>query len=130
MSHCSTDPPAFRIVLTDYKNHDTYKTREFDLPINSTFPIGRASKNATKRELMPAPHNAYIDSPVISREHAVLSANTSSGTPQVYIRDSGSMHGTTINERKLEPNTTVRLSHGDLLQFGVDVNRNDGTSQQ
>ncbi|KAH7383847.1 hypothetical protein BKA66DRAFT_549290 [Pyrenochaeta sp. MPI-SDFR-AT-0127] len=116
---------TFRIVLKDVKRHDPFESREFDLPINSTFPIGRASKNATKRELMPAPHNAYIDSPVISREHAILSANTTSGTPQVYISDSGSMHGTMVNGRRLLPNTPERLSPGDLLQFGIDVNRNE-----
>ncbi|CAO2650120.1 Nn.00g014120.m01.CDS01 [Neocucurbitaria sp. VM-36] len=125
MPRSSTDRPAFRIVLQDVNQYDTYGSREFDLPLNSTFPIGRASKNATKKELMPAPHNAYIDSPVISREHALLSANTSSGTPQVYISDKGSMHGTMVNGQALTPNTPKQLSAGDVLQFGIDVNRNE-----
>ncbi|KAF1937622.1 hypothetical protein EJ02DRAFT_458575 [Clathrospora elynae] len=116
---------VFRIVLRDAKHFDTYETREFDLPLNATFPIGRASGNATKRELMAAPHNAYINSPVISREHAVLSANTNSGTPEVYVSDCGSMHGSTLNGRKLLPNTPEKLSYGDVLQFGSDVNRNE-----
>lgn len=123
-----TKSPAFRIVLRDTKRYDAFETREFDLPMNSTFPIGRASRNATKKELMPAQHNAYIDSPVVSREHAVLSANASSGKPDVYITDSGSMHGTMLNDERLAINVPAKLSWGDKLQFGTDVNRNEGTS--
>lgn len=116
---------SFRIVLRDVNRHDTFETREFDLPLHSSYPVGRASKNVAKRDLMPAPHNAYIDSPVISREHAVLSATLSHGTAQVYITDSGSMHGTMVNGRKLLSNTPTMLATGDMLQFGVDVNRNE-----
>jgi hypothetical protein len=73
---------AFRVVLRDAEGHDGLGSREFDLPLNTTFPIGRSSRNNTKRELMPAKHNAYIDSPVISRDHALLSLlPSSSPTP-------------------------------------------------
>ncbi|OAL45571.1 hypothetical protein IQ07DRAFT_591363 [Pyrenochaeta sp. DS3sAY3a] len=116
---------TLRIILRDVKQYDTHQTREFDLSAGSSFPIGRASKNSTKKDLMPAPHNAYIDSPVISRDHAVLSLKPSAGTPQVYITDAGSMHGTLVNGLKLAPNVPKLLSNGDLLQFGVDVNRNE-----
>jgi len=115
----------FHIVLRDPRHYDTYATREFDLPLSATFPIGRASSNASKKELMAAPHNAYIDSPVISRQHAVLSANSDSGVPEVYISDQGSMHGTMLNGHRLSPNTPTKLSYGDELQFGTDVNRNE-----
>lgn len=120
---------TFHIVLRDLHRHDSFETREFDLPLDSTYPIGRASKSLSKRALMPAPHNAFIDSPVISREHAVLSARLYNGTPQVYLTDSGSMHGTMLNGRKLLPNQPNILVSGDMLQFGVDVNRNEGTSR-
>ncbi|KAI4639266.1 hypothetical protein J4E93_009445 [Alternaria ventricosa] len=125
-----TDIPVFRIVLRDAKRYDTYETREFDLPLNSEFPIGRASSNAAKRELMAAPHNAFIDSPVISRQHAVLSANANSGVPEVYVTDKGSMHGTMLNGQRLSANTPTKLNDGDVLQFGTDVNRNEGTSSR
>lgn len=121
-----TDPSGFRIVLRDAKRYDTYETRQFDLPLNSTFPIGRASNSVTKKALMAAPHNAFIDSPVISRQHAVLSANTTSGVPEVYISDQGSMHGTMLNGQRLPPKTPTKLKYGDELQFGTDVNRNEG----
>ncbi|EMD86410.1 hypothetical protein COCC4DRAFT_193735 [Bipolaris maydis ATCC 48331] len=120
-----TDLPVFRVVLRDVMRYDTYETRQFDLPLNATFAIGRASSSVTKKELMAAPHNAYIDSPVISRQHAVLSANSTTGVPEVYISDQGSMHGTMINGQKLTPNTPTKLSYGDELQFGTDVNRNE-----
>ena len=123
-----TDPPVFRIVLRDVKRYDTYETREFNLPLGSTFPIGRASKNAAKKDLMPAPHNAYIDSPVISREHAVLSAHSDSGKPEVYLSDSGSMHGTMLNGHRLPANAPTLLNYGDVIQLGTDVNRNEGAS--
>ncbi|KAI8930818.1 hypothetical protein NX059_011841 [Plenodomus lindquistii] len=116
---------SFRIVLKDVKHHDTFECRELDLPVGSTYPIGRASKSVTKPHLMPSANNAFIDSPVISREHAVLSATLTNGTPHVYITDRGSMHGTMINGRKLQPDTPERLSPGDMLQFGIDVNRNE-----
>jgi hypothetical protein len=122
------DPPVFRIVLRDLKRYDTYETREFNLPLGSTFPIGRASKNVAKKDLMPAPHNAYIDSPVISRNHAVLSANSNSGKPEVYITDNGSMHGTILNGQTLEAGASTKLSYGDVIQLGTDVNRNEGAS--
>lgn len=123
-----TDHPVFHVVLRDVMRYDTYETRQFDLPLDSTFVIGRASNSVTKRELMAALHNAYIDSPVISRQHAVLSANSTTGVPEVYISDLGSMHGTMVNGEKLTPNTPTKLSYGDELQFGTDVNRNEGTS--
>ncbi|KAF2133869.1 hypothetical protein P153DRAFT_100313 [Dothidotthia symphoricarpi CBS 119687] len=118
---------TFHIVLKDDKGFDAQGSREFDLVLNSTFPIGRSSRNAAKPELMPASDNAYIDSPVVSRDHAVFSANANSGVPQVYVSDSGSMHGTMVNGVKLVPNTPEPLSTGDLLQFGADVNRNEST---
>jgi hypothetical protein len=122
------DPPVFRVVLRDLKRYDTYETREFNLPLGSTFPIGRASKNAAKRDLMPAADNAYIDSPVISRDHALLSANSDSGKPEVYITDNKSMHGTILNGEKLEAFAPKKLQYGDVIQLGTDVNRNEGAS--
>ncbi|KAF2030233.1 hypothetical protein EK21DRAFT_89115 [Setomelanomma holmii] len=116
---------AFRIVLRDAEGFEEFDARDILLPLGASFPVGRASRNSTKPELAPAANNAYIDSPVISRDHAKLSAHAESGTPQVYISDSRSMHGTMVNGERLAPHTLKQLSIGDLLQFGVDVNRNE-----
>jgi hypothetical protein len=123
----ATNHSAFRITLRTIDGYEGFESREFDLCVGGTFPIGRASKNTTKKTLMPAPSNAYIDSPVISREHALLSADTQLGTPHVYITDTGSMHGTMVNDERLPPHTPKQLASGDKLQFGIDVNRNEGT---
>ncbi|KAF1931236.1 uncharacterized protein M421DRAFT_417889 [Didymella exigua CBS 183.55] len=116
---------AFHIVLRQEEGYDAHQTREFDLELNSEFAIGRASKNISKGYLLPAKNNVYIDSPVVSREHAILTANVISGTPQVYITDAKSMHGTHVNGTPLVPHTPKRLFNGDRLQFGVNVNRNE-----
>jgi hypothetical protein len=113
--------------LRDVNGFEGIGSREFELSLASKFPIGRASKNTTKKDLMPAANNAYIDSPVISREHAVLTVNADSGAPHVYITDKNSMHGTFLNGEKLEIEVPKLLASGDKLQFGVDVNRGEGS---
>jgi hypothetical protein len=122
----STNRLVFHITLRDVDGFEGFDSREFDLALNAKFPIGRASKNTTKQELMPSSNNAYIDSPVISRNHAVLSAHADNGTAQVFVTDLGSMHGTTVNGERLQTHTPKQLSSGDKLQFGIDVNRNEG----
>lgn len=122
------NPAAFRVVLKQDEGYDVHDVREFDVTLGSKFAIGRASKNTSKGYLLPAKHNVYIDSPVISREHAILTANASSGTPKVYITDTKSMHGTFVNGTPLVPNTPKQLSNGDKLQFGINVNRNESES--
>ena len=67
----------------------------------------------------------YIDSPVISREHAILSANSITGVPHVFVTDTQSMHGTFVNEAALVPFVPKQLSSGDKLRFGINVNRNE-----
>ncbi|KAF2623903.1 hypothetical protein BU25DRAFT_461688 [Macroventuria anomochaeta] len=123
--HSQADPVAFRIVFKQEEGFDVHETREFDLALGSKFAIGRASKNTSKGYLLPAKHNVYIDSPVVSREHAILTANAATGAPQVYITDTASMHGTYVNGTPLVPHTPKQLCNGDKLQFGVNVNRNE-----
>jgi pSer/pThr/pTyr-binding forkhead associated (FHA) protein len=124
---CSTNRVAFRVILRDVDGFEGFSSRQFDLALNAKFPIGRASKNTAKQDLMPASNNAYIDSPVISRNHAVFTAHADSGTPQVFVTDLGSMHGTMVNGERLPTHMPKQLASGDKLQFGIDVNRNEGT---
>lgn len=122
----STDCAALRVTLRDLDGFEGLITRQFDLAVGSQLPIGRASKNSNKKELMPSVDNGYIDSPVISREHAQLSARGGSDPPRVFITDLGSMHGTMVNGEQLVAHAPTPLSSGDTLQFGIDVNRNEG----
>ncbi|KAJ4350394.1 uncharacterized protein N0V89_009015 [Didymosphaeria variabile] len=117
-----TSPAVIEITLRCSDHLDEYNTRTFKLRPGDVVHIGRASKNAAKPELMIGPGNAYIDSPTISREHAVLTA-TAPPAACVYVTDKGSMHGTMVNGNKLEPQKAQRLNNGDILQFGANVTR-------
>lgn len=45
----------------------------------------------------------------------------------MYIKDSGSMHGTLVNKVRLEKSKEHQLKNGDVLQFGTDVHRDNET---
>ncbi|KAF2439460.1 hypothetical protein P171DRAFT_123038 [Karstenula rhodostoma CBS 690.94] len=113
---------AIEITLRCLDKLDEHTIRTFTLRPSTAVQIGRASKNAAKPELMVGPANAFIDSPTISREHAVLTA-TPPPAACVYVTDKASMHGTMINGNKLEPQKPQRLNNGDVLQFGANVTR-------
>jgi hypothetical protein len=113
--------------LRSADDFDGFHERRLNLALGRPITIGRASSNPQKPELMAASTNAFIDSPVISREHAVL---TMQPNPlAVYITDKKSMHGTMVNGDRLEPLTPAKLASGDVLQFGTDVTRDKGTPQ-
>ncbi|PVH93191.1 hypothetical protein DM02DRAFT_733272 [Periconia macrospinosa] len=116
--------PALRVTLRSFDAHDSLE-RQLSLFPNKPFTIGRASTNSMKPNLMTAADNAYIDSPVISRDHAFLTLRLC--PPSVQITDSASMHGTMVNGVKLKPHRPRKLNDGDLLQFGADVTRNERT---
>ncbi|KAJ6009111.1 hypothetical protein N7499_000935 [Penicillium canescens] len=87
-----------------------------DVPV----PIGRASKREA-RNRSPAKDNGWFDSRVMSRDHALVSI--SMDRRNVYILDCGSTHGTYLNEDKLVTHVDTPLTSGDILRFGVDVDR-------
>ncbi|KAF2110808.1 hypothetical protein BDV96DRAFT_582923 [Lophiotrema nucula] len=115
------DPPAasIEVVLKSTGGCDDFEERRIVLAPGDTVPIGRSSKNAHKK-LLPAVDNGFIDSPVISREHAVLSAASDA---IITVIDKRSMHGTLVNDRRLGPEEAYELRNGDLVQFGVNVIR-------
>lgn len=120
---------SVEVTLSSINEQDEFAERKILLAPNSNVPVGRSSKNATKR-LLAAPSNAFIDSPVISREHATLTTNTALGIPKVYITDRGSMHGTKVNGNFVRPNREHQLNNGDTVQFGVDVVRDQGMDSE
>jgi pSer/pThr/pTyr-binding forkhead associated (FHA) protein len=123
----STAP--IEVTLRSVDLLDELDERTIVIQPSEAIPIGRSSKNTSKR-LLPAVDNAYIDSPVISRDHAELTANAPLGVPTVYITDKGAMHGTHINGVKMDKDSTSRLNDGDTLQFGVDVVRDQGNAHR
>ncbi|KAH8202942.1 hypothetical protein TruAng_002888 [Truncatella angustata] len=88
--------------------------------------VGRASKQESKG-FVAARENAWFDSPVMSRQHAELSADFDAKT--VLIQDIGSLHGTfhrtkdDTNEDRLPTREKVPLKDGDILRFGTDIYR-------
>lgn len=122
-------PATVEVTLRSSDGLDGFEERRFTIRPHATVNVGRASKNTQKPNLMMAADNAFIDSPVVSREHAVLSTDTATPTPSVLLTDSGSMHGTMVNGEKLEPRKPLKLSNGDVLQFGIDVTRNESRSR-
>jgi frataxin-like iron-binding protein CyaY len=115
---------------------------------NPSLRIGRASKVHTKG-FVAANDNAWFESPVMSREHAELTAsfaekvcNPSSASIElirkmeltyehqtVFVKDIGSLHGTflkhsnTAKEEKLLARKQIRLEQDDSLRFGIDIIR-------
>ncbi|KAG9243351.1 hypothetical protein BJ878DRAFT_511234 [Calycina marina] len=86
--------------------------------------IGRASKSPGKN-LSAAVDNAWFDSPVMSRDHAKIAFNP--GAQVLTIMDIGSMHGTFLNDERLDKGVPSFLRHGDILELGAEVNRSDET---
>ncbi|PGH00352.1 hypothetical protein GX51_05850 [Blastomyces parvus] len=86
--------------------------------------IGRSSKVPSK-DLNPARNNAFFDSRVMSRSHALISACLQK--KQVSISDTESMHGTWLNGKKLINNEKTLLGNLDVLKFGTKVTRGSET---
>lgn len=87
-------------------------------PSNTTVVVGRASKNVDKG-LVAARENAWFDSPIMSRKHAVFSINPENKA--AFIQDFKSTHGTFISGRKLLQYENCRLKDWDVITFGVKI---------
>ncbi|KAK6080411.1 Factor arrest protein 10 [Seiridium cupressi] len=95
-----------------------------------TVRVGRASKQESKG-FVAAEENAWFDSPVMSREHAELTADFDQKT--VLIEDTGSLHGTfrrsehEDKEDRICTREKVSLRDGDIIRFGTDIYRGQQT---
>ncbi|KGO66404.1 hypothetical protein PITC_067000 [Penicillium italicum] len=85
-----------------------------------TVAIGRASKRETRKR-SPTTENAWFESRVMSRDHAFLNISPDQNT--IFIADCGSTHGTFLNDIKLMTDVDTPLFNGDIIRFGVDVDR-------
>ncbi|EQL03994.1 FHA domain protein [Ophiocordyceps sinensis CO18] len=84
-----------------------------------TASIGRTSKRDLSLE--PARNNAWIDSAVMSRAHAMLHFHADA--KKVCVKDVGSLHGTFYNGVRLATHNSQHLQEGDTLTFGIPVER-------
>jgi pSer/pThr/pTyr-binding forkhead associated (FHA) protein len=114
------------LTLRSIDGQDPLGERVIRLGPGDHIPVGRSSKNQSKG-IMARKDNAYIDSPVVSREHAVFTAELSRyDTPMVFLKDKGSMHGTKVNSMPLKSNEKYTLRNGDELEIGSHVVRDRG----
>ncbi|KAF4981300.1 hypothetical protein FZEAL_2877 [Fusarium zealandicum] len=81
--------------------------------------IGRTSKRNSSFEA--AKSNAWFDSAVMSRTHARFELDVEK--QKVYIKDTGSLHGTFKNNQRLVRNASSILTTGDRLKFGIPIDR-------
>lgn len=64
------------------------------------------------------PDNGHFDSRVLSRNHASLSCDPTTG--KIYIRDLKSSNGTFVNGNRIDQND-VELKVGDVIDLGTDI---------
>ncbi|RKP19783.1 SMAD/FHA domain-containing protein, partial [Rozella allomycis CSF55] len=66
--------------------------------------------------------NGYFDNKVLSRNHALISADEHG---KIFIKDTKSSNGTFLNGNRLsqegEESEPVELKEGDKLTLGVDI---------
>lgn len=116
--------PATSITLTPVNN--PLDRRELTLTQGNPLIIGRASTSEAKN-LKAATDNALFDCPVVSRSHAELHYNPWAPLhDQIVIKDQNSMHGTTVNDIRLQPRDSFSLRSGDHIKLGERVARGPG----
>ncbi|KAI2640098.1 hypothetical protein GGS21DRAFT_487838 [Xylaria nigripes] len=139
----SVKPSVEGAVSTDrHKINVTLSCRDSSIPerrlvLTRGLPvvrIGRSSKVHTKG-FVPASDNAWFDNPVMSRQHAEIFAKfDEKGPAGVYLKDVASFHGTFLTpndgrniERRIAPHEPVKLTNGDIIQFGMEILRTNKT---
>lgn len=98
----------------------TFERKQIQLPYYpETLRIGRQ----TNAKTIPTPNNGYFDSKVLSRQHAEVWADKSSG--RVWIRDIKSSNGTFVNGQRLSQENQDSEPHElraeDVLELGIDI---------
>ncbi|KAF4973813.1 hypothetical protein FSARC_6 [Fusarium sarcochroum] len=81
--------------------------------------IGRTSKRNVSFEA--AKNNAWFDSAVMSRKHALFTLDAEN--QRVFVKDTGSLHGTYKNNIPLEKNIQFQVLSGEKLKFGAAIDR-------
>lgn len=77
------------------------------------YTIGRAADDQNvKPDIDLTPYKGYEKG--VSRLHATIRI----GDANITIKDLGSVNGTRLNGKKLNPNEAYNLSHGDILSLG------------
>ncbi|KAG5936032.1 hypothetical protein E4U53_000303 [Claviceps sorghi] len=108
-----TDEVQVIFTSVEKGSKDDFLDRRILLTKNNTrIDIGRSTKRDAR--LAAKPNNGWLDSPVVSRNHAAVS---------VYIIDIGSLHGTYVNDSRVLKDQKRLLYSGDILRFGTSVQK-------
>ncbi|KAL8413351.1 hypothetical protein RB594_004826 [Gaeumannomyces avenae] len=132
MSRPVADPmggmqPAVQPVLYLLSLNGTFERKTISVPYYpETLRIGRQTNART----VPTPVNGYFDSKVLSRQHAEIYADRSSG--KIWIRDVKSSNGTFVNGTRLSQENRESEPHElqtqDHLELGIDIVNEDQKS--
>ncbi|KAM0451315.1 hypothetical protein ACHAO4_005987 [Trichoderma viride] len=119
------DEALVRLTVVNPSPDFAFPTRSLLLrKSNTTIPLGRMSK---KNGVYAAREdNGWIDSAVMSRDHAKLIFDPQSRS--VFIKDIGSLHGTFFNNTRLKKHQAQVIKDGDLIQFGIPIDRGSETN--
>ncbi|KAI6752868.1 hypothetical protein HG530_013620 [Fusarium avenaceum] len=121
------------MAVPEYRDEVLISLSSVNPPPNFSFPerriflskkrtsleIGRTSKRNASFEA--AKSNAWFDSPVMSRKHALITFD--SEKQKVFLKDTGSLHGTYKNDVRLETNVSSEILNGDKVKFGAIIER-------
>lgn len=86
--------------------------------VNSNANQGKMGKQDPQQLPQVRPDNGHFDSRVLSRNHASLSCDPTTG--KIYIRDLKSSNGTFVNGNRIDQND-VELKVGDVIDLGTDI---------
>ncbi|KAF5720745.1 sarcolemmal membrane-associated [Fusarium mundagurra] len=114
------DEVSITLSIADPPPSFSFPTRRIFLSKkNPTIEIGRTSKRNGAFEA--AKSNTWFDSPVMSRKHALFTLDADK--QKLYVKDTGSLHGTYKNDVRLETNVNHEVISGDKLKFGAFIER-------
>ncbi|KAA8916471.1 hypothetical protein TRICI_001334 [Trichomonascus ciferrii] len=117
----------YALVLVLSPLNGTFERKSLFVPFApDLLKLGRQ----TSAKTIPAPDNGFFDSRVLSRQHAEVWADRTTG--KVWIKDAKSSNGTYINSQRLSSDNTESKPHelrkNDILELGIDISNDDGSS--
>ncbi|KAG6022481.1 hypothetical protein E4U40_004587 [Claviceps sp. LM458 group G5] len=119
-----TDEVQVVLTAVDPDADDGFFERRILLTnIDPEITIGRSTKRDL--QLTAKSHNACFDCPVMSRKHAKLQFWPFNRSISIY--DIGSLHGTHVNNCRIAPYKSHRLTSGDVLRFGDAIQKGHDT---
>ncbi|CUM46787.1 unnamed protein product [Debaryomyces tyrocola] len=95
--------------------NDTFIKKQLLVPyFPETRKLGRPAGSKVKPDIT----NGFFDSRVLSRSHAAMFIDASSG--KVMLKDLGSSNGTYVNEERIG-NDPVEIKIGDIIYLGFNI---------